>query len=79
MQNSAKIIPFPKVPLRALVVIPAELVGHDICEVRQGGWPIDGKPVKRRGSLSTVMMTIRSDGRGLPVTVHPECERRAGI
>lgn len=73
---SADIISFPRVPLRALVVIPAEYPRLDLCRVVQGGYAFEGPPL-RRGQLQSVLRHLREHGRGLPVTVHPECERRA--
>lgn len=75
---SADIIPFPRVPIRALVVIPAAEPHLDLCRVVHGGYVFDGPPL-RRGRLATVLRDLRCEGRGLPVTVHPECERRAGL
>lgn len=76
---SAEIIPFPRVPLRAFVVVPDERPSRDICRVVRGGYPIDGETLwPERGSLMAVLFNLRADPRGLPVTVHPECRRRAG-
>jgi hypothetical protein len=76
---SALLIPFPRVPVRAFVVVPDAEVTRDICRVVPGGYAIDGElPWPARGRLSTVLFELRADPRGLPVTVHPECKRRAG-
>lgn len=75
---SAKIIPFLRVPLRAFVVVPDDQPSRDICRVVVGGYAIDGGlPCPSRGQLKTVLRELRADPRGLPVTVHPECKRRA--
>ncbi len=75
---SADIIPFPRVPIRALVVIPAADHHLDLCRVVPGGYAFDG-PTHHRGRLAVVIRNLRVEARGLPVTVHPECERRAGL
>ena len=74
---SATLIPWPRVPIRALVVIPGGEVHRDFAVVRLGGYPIDGglKPIQ--GRLEYVLRRLQDDPRGLPVTVHPECRRRA--
>jgi hypothetical protein len=75
---SAALIPFPRTPLRAFVVIPADEITRDWCEVRAGGWPIEGGPRIIEGPLYLVLRRLQDDPRGLPVSVHPECRRRAG-
>ena len=74
---SAALIPWPRVPLRALVVIPGGEIDRDFAVVRLGGYPIDGGLEQIQGSLATVLRRLQDDPRGLPVTVHPECRRRA--
>lgn len=74
---SADIVPFPRVPVRALVVIPDDKPHLDVCRVVPGGYAFDGR-THYRGRLETVLFHLRADPRGLPVTVHPECKRRAG-
>lgn len=69
------LIPFPKEPLRAWVIIPAD-DGRDFCRVVPGGWPIDGPRLTFCGPLQTVLRRVKDDPRGVPVTIHPECERR---
>jgi hypothetical protein len=76
---SAKLIPFPRTPLRAFVVIPGDEVTRDWCRVKAGGYPIDGAPRVSEGPLYLVLYRLQEDPRGLPVTVHPECRRRAGL
>ena len=76
---SAKITPFPRGPIRAFVVVPDDQPSRDICRVVVGGYAIEGGlPWPSRGQLKTVLRELRADPRGLPVTVHPECKRRAG-
>lgn len=76
---SAEILSFPRVPVRAFVVVPDERPSRDICRVVHGGYTIDGEmPWPTRGRLEIVLFNLRADPRGLPVTVHPECRRRAG-
>lgn len=72
---SATVLPFPRVPIRALVVVPADEPHRDLCRVIHGGYAFDGPPLVR-GRLEVVLRELRAEGRGLPVTVHPECERR---
>ena len=73
------VLQFPRVPLRAFVVIPGEDRRYDICRVRVGGWPIDFKPPIERGSLPQVLAVLRNSNQGVPITVHPECKRRARL
>lgn len=72
----ADVIPFPKTPIRALVVIPAAEPHSDLCRVVPGGYNFEG-PTHHRGRLESVLRRLRSEGRGLPITVHRECRRRA--
>lgn len=76
---SAKILNFPRVPIRAYVIIPGEDPRRDFCEVKRGGYPIDDDGRIMQGPLARVLETLRSqyNVRGVPVTIHPECERRA--
>ncbi len=74
---SATLITWPRVPLRALVVIPAGEIDRDFVVVRLGGFAIDGGLDDIQGPLATVLRRLQDDPRGLPVTVHPECRRRA--
>lgn len=73
----ADLIAFTRTPLRAWVVVPGSDPRRDFCEVRHGGYPIDGDLSPMRGPLETVLFRLRADPRGLPVAVHPECLRRA--
>ncbi|OBX20289.1 hypothetical protein A9995_00720 [Erythrobacter sp. QSSC1-22B] len=77
LPTSSTIIPWTRVPLRAFVVIPGDEIGRDFVLVRQGGYPIDGGLEPMQGPLATVLRHLRDDPRGLPVTIHPECRRRA--
>ena len=70
-------IPFPGRAIRALVVIPDTEDSRDYCRVVMGGWPTDFEPDITPGPLWLVLRTARDWGHGLPITVHPECERRA--
>lgn len=71
------IIPFTRTPLRAFVVIPSDDPRRDWCRTLPGGWPIEGVDYRPCGPLDLVLRKLREDPRGLPVTVHPECIRRA--
>lgn len=71
------VLQFPRVPLRAFVVIPGDWREQDVCRVRVGGWAIDFDPPVEQGSLPSVLARLRSGGQGVPITVHPECKRRA--
>lgn len=73
----ADVIAFPKTPIRALVVIPAAEPHLDLCRVVPGGYGFEG-PTHYRGRLETVLRRLNAEGRGLPITVHNECRRRAG-
>lgn len=75
---SAVVIPYLRVPLRAFVVVPDDEPNRDICRAVPGGWGFAGR-THYRGRLATVLFQLRADPRGLPVTVHPECKRRAGL
>ena len=66
---SAALIPFPRTPLRAFVVIPGDEIGRDWCKVNAGGWPIDGAPRVSEGPLYLVLRRLQDDPRGLPVAV----------
>lgn len=71
------ILPFTRTPLRALVIIPGDHPSIDYCRLVAGGWPIDGGVPGIGGPLQLVLRKAKDDPRGLPVTIHPECERRA--
>ena len=75
----ADMLTFNRTPLRAWVVVPGNDPKRDFCEVRQGGYPIEGDQSPMRGPLETILFRLRADARGLPVTIHPECLRRAGL
>lgn len=72
------IIPFTGNTTRALVVIPGSDERRDYCRVILGGWPTDYDPLIEPGPLWRVKAAARDWGNGLPIAVHPECERRAG-
>lgn len=71
------ILQFTRTPIRALVIIPGDDPRIDYCRLVAGGWPIDGGVPDIVGPLELVLRKAKDDPRGLPVTVHPECERRA--
>ena len=76
----SNLIQFPKTPIRALVIIPEGNPNSriaDLCEVRHGGLGHDVEPSRTRGSLNRLVRDLREECRGLPITVHPECVRRA--
>jgi hypothetical protein len=75
---SAALIPFPKTPIRAFVVVPGDEVTRDWCTVKVGGYAVEAGPCVTRGPLAYVLYHLQADPRGLPVAVHPECRRRAG-
>jgi len=75
---SAALIPFPRTPIRALVVVPGDDPKRDWCRVVSGGYFFEGE-APREGPLYLVLRRLQDDPRGLPVTVHPECRRRAGL
>ena len=77
---SAALIPFPRTPIRAIVIIPDDEPNRDYCRAVIGGYPLEnGDTVNLRGPLRTVLRRMMDDPRGLPVNVHPECKRRAGL
>lgn len=73
------IIPFSGSTQRALVVMPSSDDGRDMCSVFPGGFSIDNAPCIAPGPLWQVLRAARDWGNGLPITVHPECNRRAGV
>lgn len=75
--NSASVIPWPRVPIRAFVVVPDAEPSRDLCRVVPAGLEIDGELPVHRHDLQSVLKACRADPRGLPVTVVAECERRA--
>jgi hypothetical protein len=74
---SASVIAWPRVPLRAFVVVPDDEPTRDLCRVMPAGLEIDGEAPLTRSDLRGVLWALRADPRGLPVTVIEECERRA--
>ena len=72
------ILPFSGKTQRALVVIPGSEDGRDFCSVVPGGFTSEDAPSIRSGPLWMVLCAARECGNGLPITVHPECKRRAG-
>lgn len=76
---SASVIEWPRVPVRAFVVVPDDEPHRDLCRVEPAGLTIDGEPPVRRNDLRSVLKACRADPRGLPVTVIAECKRRAGL
>ena len=83
IHDGSNVIPFPRIPLRAIVVIPSGAVHLDQCETRFGGWPPNEIPaaVGMRGNLRGVMRRLRDNctSHGLPISVHGECVRRAAL
>lgn len=77
---SATILPFPHVSIRAIVVIPSGAPGEDRCRAVSGGWPIDAHITELAGPLYLVRRKLleHEHRNGLPITIHPECYRRAG-
>ncbi len=76
---SASVIAWPRVPIRAFVVVPDAEPTRDLCRVVPAGLEIDGEAPVRRNDLRSVLKACRADRRGLPVTVIAECERRAAL
>ncbi len=75
----ADVIAFPRTPLRAIVIVPADDPATDICRAVVGGFPLHGgETIFARGTLKGVLRRVEWERRGLPIRVHPECERRAG-
>lgn len=77
---TAVIIAFPRIPERAVVIIPAGEPSEDRCRAVSGGWPIDAEIHGAVGPFYLVRRQILEHRlrNGLPVTIHPECYRRAG-
>jgi hypothetical protein len=77
---SAELIPFPcdGRTVRAIVVIPDGSGESDACCSKLGGFPLhEDEDLSFCGPLWWVMMMLKDYRMGLPVRVHPECERRA--
>lgn len=74
-----QLIQFTRTPIRAYVIIPGEDPKLDQCRVKRGGYAFEDQVLLTRGTLKTLIYHLRSQemARGLPITVHPECERRA--
>ena len=72
-----RLLIFNRTPLRAFVVIPSDEIDRDYCRVVKGGWPIEIEQPVHRGPLAYVIRQLRHYGQGVPITVHPECKRRA--
>ena len=73
------ILPYSGKTQRALVVIPGSEDGRDYCSVVPGGFAIESAPSIAPGPLWQVLRSAREWGNGLPITVHPECKRRAAV
>ena len=74
----ADILPFTRTPVRAIVIVPADDPATDVCRAVLGGFPLHGgETFFARGSLKGVLRRCQWERQGLPITVHPECERRA--
>ncbi|MXO57181.1 hypothetical protein [Pontixanthobacter gangjinensis] len=76
---SGLILHFPKEPIRAIVVIPAVDSEPGWCTASFSGWPSDYFMAKLKGPLSSILWQLQNKGyrQGLPITVHPDCKRRA--
>ena len=77
ISTSSSVIAWPRVPIRAFVVVPDAEPTRDLCRVVPAGLEIDGEAPVHRHDLRSVLKACRADPRGLPVTVIAECERRA--
>lgn len=71
------IVPFTGTATRAIVVVPDADDGRDYCRAVLGGWPTDYDPRIAPGPLWQVLAAAHDWRNGLPIRVHPECERRA--
>ena len=77
---SAEIIPYPATgrTVRAIVIVPDHGDEGDACRALLGGFPLaDGQTLSFHGPLWRVLMMAKDCRNGLPIRVHPECERRA--
>lgn len=79
--GSCKIVSFPRIPVRAYVLVPDDDPKRDQAQVKRGGYAFDDGALLTRGQLDVLKLHLRSqvEARGLPITVHPECERRAAL
>lgn len=73
------VIQLPRTPIRAYVIIPDDDPMRDFCRVVRGGYPIDDDGREIQGPLCLVLERLRDQYivQGVPVTIHPECKRRA--
>lgn len=74
----SEVIPFPRKPVRKLLIVPHLDAGdRDYCDTVPCGWPVNGLG----GFIAARLELARglAAACGLPVMVHPECERRAGL
>ena len=76
---TATLLPFARVAIRAIVIIPAGEPGEDRCRTVPGGWPIDQNVGELQGPLEIVRRRVldHEHRNGLPISIHPECYRRA--
>ena len=66
--------------VRAILVVPDGAEDGDQCLSIPTGSPLHYDPgLCYRGPLWKVLMMVNHDAQGLPIRVHPECERRAGL
>lgn len=76
---SGEVIQFPEAgrTVRAIVIIPDGEDTGDRCFAVSTGFPLhSGERVEFYGSLWKVRMLAKDHGQGLPIRVHPDCERR---
>ena len=76
----ADIIPFPCAgrTVRAIVIVPAGQGKGDVCRAMLAGSPLHHDfELSFSGPLWKVQMLANDYRRGLPIRVHPQCERRA--
>jgi len=65
---------------RAILVVPDGPEGDDQCLSIVTGSPLHHDPgLSYRGPLWRVLMMVNDCAQGLPIRVHPDCERRAGL
>ena len=65
---------------RAILVVPDGPEDGDQCLSILSGSPLHRDPgLTYRGPLWRVLMMVNDYAQGLPIRVHPECERRAGL
>lgn len=63
---------------RAILIQPLGSIDEDACEALIVGPTFEDEPsMNFTGPLWRVKMMVRDNRQGLPIRVHPECERRA--